>query len=290
VEEVRERYKKRSNFSEVWRRLKKSKLAMLGLAILLIYVFFSVFAGLISNYDNAIFQNTAIRLQGPSLTHIFGTDEYGRDVFTRVIYGARVSLMVALTTTFISAVTACFIGSVAAYYGGFLDNVIMRILDMFMGIPMLLLAIAISASLGPGIENLVLAMTISLIPGFTRVVRSVILNINGQEFIEAARAYGSSDSHIIIKYVLPNAMGPVIVQATMSIAGVILSTAALSYLGMGMQPPAPELGSMLADGQGFMLYNANLVIFPGLAIAFSALSLNLVGDGLRDALDPRLKT
>lgn len=287
---TKKRIKKHSIWNETWRRLRRNKLAMVGLCILAVLAFLTIFADFIADYDAlAIRQNTSIRLQLPSLSHPFGTDDYGRDLFARIIHGARVSLSVSLLSTAVSIVLAFIIGAVAVYYGGIVDSIIMRILDMFMGIPLLLLAIAISASLGPGIGNLLLAITIAQVPGFTRIVRSVILNIYGQEYIEAARAYGAKDTYIIFAHILPNAMGPIIVQATMSVANVILNTAALSYLGMGMQPPAPELGSMLSDGKEFLRYSPYLVTIPGLTIVVSALSLNLLGDGLRDALDPRLK-
>lgn len=188
-----------------------------------------------------------------------------------------------------SIIIASIIGALTAYYGGWIDSVVMRLLDMVMGIPLLLLAICISSALGGGLRNLAIAISISLVPQFTRVIRSVVLNISGVEYIEAAKAYGTSDWKIIVSQIIPNAMGPIIVQATMSVANVILSATALSYLGLGMQPPTPEWGSMLSDGKAFMRYSPYVVIFPGLAIVLSALSLNLVGDGLRDALDPKLK-
>ncbi len=284
------RAKRNSGSREVWRRIKKNKAAMLGLGIILIFAFFILFADLIADYNTlAIQQHLDNQLSSPSMEHWFGTDEYGRDIFARVIHGGRTSLLVGVVATAVAIVAASIIGAVTAYYGGIVDSVIMRILDMFMGIPLLLLAITIAASLGSGIQNLMIAIIISLIPGFTRVIRSVILNIYGSDYIEAARAYGATDVRIIFSQILPNAMGPIIVQATMSVANVILSTAALSYLGMGMQPPAPEWGAMLSDGKEFMRYSPYVVIFPGLAIAISALALNLFGDGLRDALDPKLR-
>ena len=195
----------------------------------------------------------------------------------------------ALTATVCALGISIIIGAVAAFYGGILDSIIMRVLDMFMGIPVILLAIAVSASLGPGKENLILAIIIAQIPQFTRVTRSAILNVVGQEYVEAARAYGSSDISVIVSQILPNTMGLVIIQATMAVAQIILSIAALSYLGLGIQPPAPELGSMLSEGREYMRYSQYIMLFPGLMIALTALSLNLIGDGLRDALDPRLK-
>lgn len=282
--------KNKSGSSEVWRRLKKNKTAMLGLIILTIFVLFIVFADFIADYKKmAIDHNLPRKMMGPSRQNWFGTDEYGRDIFARIIHGGRYSLSVGVISTAIAVVIASAISSVAAYYGGLVDGIIMRILDMFMGIPLILMAITVAAALGPGIKNLMIAIVISLIPGFTRIFRSVILNIYDLDFVEAARAYGCRDVTIITSQILPNAMGPIIVQATMSVANVILSTTALSYLGMGMQPPTPEWGAMLSDAKEFMRYSPYMVIFPGLAIAITALSLNLLGDGLRDALDPRLK-
>lgn len=281
---------KRSAFADIWSRFRKSKLAVLGLIVLCTLLFFAIFANFIADYNQmAINQNTSVRLKPPSAAHWFGTDEYGRDIFARIIYGARNSFTLAFTATATALLASCLIGSLAAYYGGRVDNVIMRILDMFMGIPLLLLAIAISASLGPGMWNLILAVTVAQIPGFTRVTRSAILNIVEMEYVEAARSYGTKDLRIIFTQILPNAFGLIVVQATMSLASTILTIASLSYIGMGMQPPAPELGAMLSDGKEFMRYYPSLVVFPGLTIAISALSLNLVGDGLRDALDPRLR-
>jgi len=283
--------KRRNSFgAETWRRLKKSKSAMVGVVILLVFAFFILFADIIANYETKVIaQDYTNTFQPPSSAHWFGTDEYGRDVFARVIHGGRISLSVGFISTAIAVVIACFIAAAAAYYGGLFDSIVMRILDMFMGLPLLLLAIVIAAALGPGVVNLSVAIIISEIPRFTRIIRSVILNIIGADYIEASKAYGSTDMTIITAHILPNAMGSIIVQATMSVSAVILTTSAMSYLGMGIQPPSPEWGSMLSDGKEFMRYSPYLVIFPGLAIAISALALNLLGDGLRDAMDPKLR-
>lgn len=259
------------------------------MVLFLIIFFFAVFANLFVDYEVDAIGHSADRLAPPSIEHIFGTDGYGRDTFARVLYGTRNSLEMALTATVCALGISIIIGAVAAFYGGILDSIIMRVLDMFMGIPVILLAIAVSASLGPGKENLILAIIIAQIPQFTRVTRSAILNVVGQEYVEAARAYGSSDISVIVSQILPNTMGLVIIQATMAVAQIILSIAALSYLGLGIQPPAPELGSMLSEGREYMRYSQYIMLFPGLMIALTALSLNLIGDGLRDALDPRLK-
>lgn len=282
--------KRKSHIAEIWKRFRRSQLAMFGFIIIMVVVSLAALASVICNYNaDAIAQNYDARLLGPSLQHLFGTDDYGRDIFARVLFGARVSLIVGIVSTAVACLVACFLGSVVSYYGGKVDAILMRILDVFMGIPTLLLAIAIAASLGPGIRNLMLALIISQIPGFTRVVRSAVFNVVEMEYIEAAKAYGCSTIYIITKHILPNAVGTVIVQATMSVAAQILNTAALSYLGLGQQPPAPELGYMLSDAKEYMSYSMWGVLFPGLTIATIALSLNLVGDGLRDALDPRLK-
>ena len=281
--------KKKSQFLEFCRRFSKNKAALIGFTLFIIILFFALFADFFVDYELDAITHGADRLASPSAEHIFGTDNYGRDIFARVLYGTRNSLQMALTATLCALGISIIIGAVAAFYGGIIDNIIMRVLDMFMGIPVILLAIAVSASLGPGKDNLILAIIISQVPQFTRVTRSAILNVVGQEYIEAARAYGSSDFSIIAEQVLPNCMGLVIIQATMAVSQIILSIAALSYLGLGIQPPAPELGNMLSEGREYMRYSQYIMIFPGLMIALTALSLNLIGDGLRDALDPRLK-
>lgn len=282
--------KKKSGLQEIWRRYKRNYSAMFGLILLVIILGLVLFADIISDYETlALQQNLDNMLGKPSMQNWFGTDEYGRDIFSRIIYGGRTSLMIGFGSTVIAMLIASFIGAITAYYGGILDNVIMRIMDMFMSIPLLLLAIAIAAALGTGVRNLMIAMIISQIPKFTRIVRSAIINVSESDYIEAAKAYGTSDLRIIVSQIMPNAIAPIIVQATMGVATVILSTSALCYLGMGIQPPAPEWGAMLADGKAFMRNSSYVVLFPGFAIALTALSLNLIGDGLRDALDPKLK-
>lgn len=282
--------KKRSQMKSIWFRFKKNKLAMLGLVLLVFLIVIAIFAPLFADYEkDAINQNMEERLQSPNKKHIFGTDQYGRDVFARVIFGARVSLSVGLITIAISLTIGAIIGSVAGYYGGRIDNVLMRIMDVFLAIPQMLMAISIVAALGPGIFNLLIAMSISSVPRFARIVRSSILSIKDQEFIEAAKACGTRDRRIIAKHIIPNAIGPIIVQATLSIAGTIISISGLSFLGLGIKAPMPEWGSMLAEGKAQMRYYPYLVIIPGLAIVLAVMALNLMGDGLRDALDPRLK-
>ncbi len=282
--------KKRSQFKSIWFRYKKNKLAMLGLILLIFMVVISICAPMLADYQkDAISQNIKGRLQPPSKDHLFGTDLYGRDLFARIIYGARVSLSVSIITIAISLTIGIIIGAVAGYYGGRIDDILMRIMDIFLAIPQMLMAISIVAALGPGTGNLIAAMTISSVPRFARIVRSSILTIKDQEFIEAAKACGTRDSRIIAKHIVPNAIGPIIVQATLNIAETIITISGLSFLGLGIKAPTPEWGSMLNEGKEQMRYYPYLVIIPGMAIVFAVMALNLMGDGLRDALDPRLK-
>jgi peptide/nickel transport system permease protein len=278
-----------SKWNETWRRMKKNRIATIGLAVTVFFLFAAIVLPLFIPYSAAIKQNAKIRLQPPSIEHIFGTDEYGRDEFTRIVYGTRTSLSLGIITTVTSALLGCLLGSIAAFYGGWVDSVIMRIVDLFMCIPAILLALALVAALGPSLINLIIAITVASVPPFTRIVRSVILTVVDQDYIEAARSYGASSGRIILRYVLPNAMGPIIVQTTMSVAGMIIATASLSFIGMGVQPPTPEWGVMLANASTYMLTSPYLLFCPGICIMMSALALNLVGDGLNDALDPRLR-
>lgn len=282
--------KRNSPAYEIWKRFKKNKAAMLGLAIFSVMVILAVFADVICDYDTQVIaQNVANRLKPPSAAHWFGTDAYGRDIFARVVHGARISIVIGLAATVGSVCISGILGSIAGYYGGRVDNVIMRVLDTFLAIPGELLAMAIVASLGPSMTNLLIAVTIARIPPFTRVIRSSILTVIDQDYIEAAIASGARDSYIIVKHILPNAMGPIIIQATMGVGRMILTAAGMSFIGMGVQPPLPEWGSMLAEGRDFMRYSPYITLFLGLAIILTSLALNLLGDGLRDALDPKLK-
>ncbi len=282
--------KRNSPAREIWRRFKKSKAAMLGLGIFSVMVLLAVFADVICDYDTQVIaQDVANRLKAPSPDHWFGTDAYGRDIFARVVHGARISIIIGLAATVGSVCISGILGSIGGYYGGRIDNAIMRVLDTFLAIPGELLAMAIVASLGPSMTNLLIAVTIARIPPFTRVIRSSILTVIDQDYIESAIASGARDSYIIVKHILPNAMGPIIIQATMGVGRMILTAAGMSFIGMGVQPPLPEWGSMLAEGRDFMRYSPYITLFPGLAIILTSLALNLLGDGLRDALDPKLK-
>lgn len=282
--------KRRSQFASICLRYSKNKMAMLGLTIFLIILFFAIFANWFADYEaDAIKQNVFERYQSPNANHILGTDAYGRDMFARIIYGARLSLMISLSTVVISLIVGCIIGALCAYYGGWLDSIIMRITDIFLAIPTTLMAVTVVAALGTSITNLILALTISMIPPFVRIVRSSVLQVIGADYIEAAITYGSDDARIILSHVLPNAIGPIIVQATLNLASVLLSVAALGFIGLGVPSPQPEWGTMLAENKAQMRYYPYLVIIPGIAISITVLSINLIGDGLRDALDPKLK-
>lgn len=281
--------KKQAAIKDAWFRFRKNKTAVLGLIILTIVVITALFAGLISPYEKGITQNARERFLRPSAEHPFGTDNFGRDIFTRVVHGVRVSLAIGFIAMFLNVIMGGFFGALASYYGGLVDNIIMRLCDVLNTIPSILLTLAIVAALGPGLKNMMIAIVIGTTPGTIRFIRSVILTVVDQEFVEAARAYGSSDARIIFKHIMKNALGPIIIQSTMGMAGMILVAASLSFIGMGIQPPRPELGAMLSEAKEYMRQSPFLLYFPGGAILLSVLSLNLVGDGLRDALDPRLK-
>ena len=230
-----------------------------------------------------------MRLQGPSAEHWFGTDNLGRDVFARVVHGSRYSLWIGVSTSVLSLIIGGLLGAAAGYYGKTVDNIIMRVTDVVMTVPPILLSLAVVAALGANLRNLLIAITISCVPSMVRMVRSVVLTVVDQDYIEAAKSYGASDMRAILKYVIPNALGPIIVTTTMNVAAMILSAAGLSFLGMGVQPPSPEWGALLSDARQFMFSAPYLLYFPGVFIVIAALSFNLAGDGLRDALDPKLK-
>lgn len=281
--------KKNSQVKEIWRRFKKSKTAMLGLVLLVFILLIAIFADLIVPYQEAITQNPANRLQGPSADHWFGTDEIGRDLFARIVHGSRYSLLIGISTSIFALLIGGLLGAVAGYYGKTVDNVIMRLVDVVMTVPPILLSLAVVAALGANLRNLLIAITISCVPSMVRMVRSVVLTVIDNDYIEAARSYGGSDLRIILKYVIPNALGPIIVTTTMNVSSMILSASGLSFLGMGVQPPAPEWGALLSDARQYMFNAPYLLYIPGIFIVLAALCFNLAGDGLRDALDPKLK-
>ena len=289
VADQRQKKKKSSQLKEIWRRYRKNKAAVLGLVILVFILGIAIFADVIVPYSKCIEQVGADRLQGPSLAHFFGTDESGRDLFARVIHGSRFSLFIGVATSLMALVFGAILGASAGYFGGVVDNVICRIIDVFACVPPILLSLAVVAALGTNLRNLIIAITVSCIPGNVRLIRSLVLTVAEQDYVEAARSYGTSTPRIIFRYVLPNAMGPIIVNTTMSISDMILSAAGLSFIGMGIQPPSPEWGALLSNAQTYLFTAPYMLIFPGVFIMLSSLAFNLVGDGLTDALDPKLK-
>ena len=283
-------FRKKSMAKELWLRFMKNKTAVAGLIIFVAIVLVAIFAPLIADYSTVVIKvNIKERLQSPSMAHIFGTDELGRDIFARIVHGARISLAIGLSAIGVSLLVGGFFGSIAGFYGGRLDNVIMRAMDVFLCLPEVLLALAIIAAFGNTMTNLVIAIGLSFSPKFSRVVRSAVMSVRDNEYVEAARSIGAKDGWIIRHHILINGMGPIIVQVTLYVASAILTISALSFLGLGIQAPTPEWGNMLASGRTYMRDCPYIVMAPGLAIFFTILALNLLGDGLRDTLDPRLK-
>lgn len=278
---------KTSMIKETWHRLKKNKLAMMGLYILVFVVLVAVFAPWIApyGYDD---QNPAAALTFPCWEYPFGTDNFGRDILSRMIYGSRITLLVGATAVTLSAFLGCSLGIIAGFYKG-PENVIMRLMDVIAGIPYLLLAIAIGAALGSGLVNMILAVALSAIPSYARIARASVLTVKENEYIEAAQSIGASNFHIILRHIFPNALSPMVVQATIGAANAVLSAACLSFMGLGIQPPSPEWGAMLSIGRTYIRDQWYMSVIPGVALMVVVYSLNTLGDGLRDALDPHLK-
>jgi len=268
--------------------LKKNKPAMLGIVIILFFASIAVFAPYIVPHD-PLELNLEERLLSPSADHPMGTDNLGRDVLSRVVYGTRVSLSMSAAVVTISMVLGITMGTAAGYFGGVIDNVIMRVVDVLLAFPSIILALVIAGLLGPSLTNVMIALGAIWWVSYSRIVRGSVLSIKEKEFVEAARAMGCGDVYIITRHILPNVLSPVIVLATLDMGHIILSIAALSFLGLGAQPPIPEWGTMLNEGKPFMESASHLMIFPGLMIMITVLAFNFIGDGLRDALDPRMK-
>lgn len=281
---------------EAWRRFRKNKMAMCGLCFLLILIviaFSTIFIDIVTHgqfyNDHVIKQALENRLQEPNLSNWLGCDEFGRSMLFRMIWGTRYSLFIGILAISFAATLGGLLGAIAGYYGRTVDNIIMRIMDILLSIPYMLLAITIVAALGPSLVNLLISIAIPEVPGFARIVRASVMTVKEREFVEAAKAVGATDTRIIFKYIFPNAMAPAIVQATLSTANAILAIAALSYLGLGIQPPTPEWGAILSSAKTYIRDAWHITVIPGLGIMFTILALNVFGDGLRDALDPRLK-
>lgn len=280
--------RKRSQLRDTWRRLRKNKLAMAGLIIVVILILAAIFADFISPYDPAA-QDLLHMREMPTRQHLLGTDEYGRDILSRIIYGGRVSLLVSMLAILFGLVVGGVFGISSGYFGGLYDGFIMRCMDIMMAIPGFLLAVCISAALGSGVFNTALAIGIGCVPGYARLFRALVLGIRDQEYIEAARVTGSSNARIMVRQILPNILSTVIVDTTLRIGGCILMISSLSFIGLGVQPPTPEWGSMVSAGRSLIRAFWPLATFPGLAIMLTLFGFNLFGDGLRDALDPKLK-
>lgn len=272
----------------VFIRFKKNKLAMAGLIVLIFEIIVAILAPLIMPYGYEEMDLTNM-LGSPSKEHIMGTDDLGRDIFSRLIFGTRYSLSLGLCSVLFSLVFSITLGSIAGYFGDPVDNIMMRILDIIQAIPGMILMIVLSTVLGPGFGNTIIAMSIGSIAGGTRLMRASILKVRNQQYLEASKAISCSHLRIIVKHVIPNAFSPMIVQSTMNVGSTILMAAGLSFIGLGVQPPMPEWGAMLSAGRNYIRYTPHIVLFPGLAIMITVLALNLMGDGLRDALDPKLK-
>ena len=285
-------YRKRSQFKTVAMRFSKNRLAMAGIIILFLLLIVILSLDFFMNYEkDAVAQNMANRLLVPFATmeHPLGTDQYGRDILARVLYGARFSLVSSICVILISTVISVGVAAIGSYYGGMVDNVLMRITDVFYALPFYLMAICVVAALGGGIVNLCIACVFGATPGGIRVARSYMLPLRNQEYVEAAVACGTSNSRILLRHIIPNAIGPIIVQATLDLSATLLAISGLSYIGLGVSSPTPEWGLLLSEGTSYMLAYPHLVLVPGIIIVIVAMAVNLVGDGLRDALDPKLK-
>lgn len=270
------------------RRMKKNKLAIAGVIVMIVFLLIAAFSSILTPYsytETDMFNTFA----SPSLQHLFGTDELGRDILSRLMVGAKYSLSIGLISVAASSVVGIALGAVCGYYGGKIDSVIMRLMDIFQALPALIMAIAICAVLGTGFVQSIVAISVSSIPGFVRMARACVLNIRKMEYLEAATAINCTTVQIIVKHILPNALAPLIVQMTMGVATNILTASNLSFIGLGVQPPAPEWGAMLTAGRNYIQRYPHMVLFPGITIMLSILALNMLGDGLRDALDPKLK-
>ncbi|PAV30463.1 peptide ABC transporter permease [Virgibacillus profundi] len=279
----------RGPWREAWYEFKKNKIAVVGFCIVLFFILLAIFAPWIAK-EGINAQETADRLLPPSAEYWLGTDDFGRDILSRIIYGARISLWVGFSAVIGSVIVGSILGIIAGYYGRWVDTIISRFFDIMLAFPSILLAIAIVAVLGPSLQNALIAIAIINVPNFGRLIRSKVLSIKEDEYITAAKGIGMRDIRILFSHILPNSMAPVIVQGTLAIATAILEAAALGFLGLGAQPPSPEWGKMLADSKDYLQSAPWTMIFPGLAIMLTVLGFNLMGDGLRDAMDPKMKS
>ena len=281
--------KPESQLHMMWSALKKNKIAVVGLIVILLLVFIAFFGEMIAPHDPLKIDMGAAK-QGPSASHWFGTDIQGRDIFSRVLSGTKYSLLVGIGAVAFSLVIGTIVGAIAGYFGGIIDIVFMRIMDMMLAIPSILLAITLMAAFGQGLDKAIVAIGIVSIPEYARIVRSSILSVKENDYVAAAKVIGNNDGRIIFKHILPNVVSSIVVRATLGISTAILDIAALGFLGLGVKPPTPEWGTMLGDAKTYILSLPYMIVFPGIAISVTVLAFNLFGDGLRDALDPKARS
>ncbi len=283
-----EEVSREGQLGDFWRRFKRNKAAVIGALITAVFFSVAIAAPVLAPYDPyaGLLED---RIKPPSWSHLLGTDELGRDVLSRIIGGAWITLEIQIVSVAIALLIGVFLGVLGGYSGGIIDNIIMRLMDIMLAFPSIFLAIAIIAILGPGLVNVMLAAGLYSVPQFARIARASVLSLKEKEFVEAARAGGESGPATIVYYILPNSLAPLIVQTTLRMATVVLTASGLSFLGLGVQPPTPEWGAMLSNGRTYILMAPHVATFPGLAIMLVVIGYNLLGDGLRDSLDPRLK-
>ena len=280
--------KKKSRLRDVWRQLKRNRLAVVALIVLIVLVLIAVLAPVLAPYPYSL-QNAKLTNAKPSAEHLLGNDKLGRDMLSRLIYGSRQSLQMGVIAVAIAATIGIILGAVTGFYGGWVDNLGMRLLDIYQAIPMFLLCVSLAAIMGPSLRNAIIALGIGTVPGYARIMRASVLTVREKEYIEAAKAINTRNGGIIFEHIIPNAIGPLIVQITMGVGSCILAGSALSFIGLGVQPPVPEWGAMISDARSVMREHPTHALYPGICVMISVLACNLLGDGLRDALDPRLK-
>ena len=286
--ETNKTLKKKSRLYEIWRQLKKNKLAVVALIVLILLVVVALLAPVLAPYSYSQ-QNSKLANAKPSPEHLLGNDRLGRDILSRLLYGSRQSLQMGVIAVGIAATIGILIGAITGFYGGWVDNLGMRLLDIYQAIPMFLLSVTLAAIMGPSLRNAIIALGIGTVPGYARIMRASVLTVREKEYIEAARAINTRSGRIIFEHIIPNAIGPLIVQITMGVGACILAGSALSFIGLGAQPPVPEWGAMISDARSVMREHPTHALYPGICVMISVLACNLLGDGLRDALDPRLK-
>ncbi|MFC2822277.1 MAG: ABC transporter permease [Spirochaetales bacterium] len=279
----------RSLGQETWRRLLKNKGAVIGMIFMILLLITTVIASIVYDYDTQIIAMTRDRFMSPCWKHPFGTDNMGRDILARVLYGAKYSLFISFGSTAIGLFIGMILGALAGFYGGAIDNLVMRLTDIFYSIPYIMIAVVVVSILGTSTMSLLFAMALGTFSSFSRITRASVMTVRNTEYIEAGYAIGLPTYKIILKHVIPNCLSPIIVQTTLKVGANIISASSLSFLGVGISPPTPEWGAMLSDGRSYIRSSGWMCLFPGLAIMFTVLALNLLGDGLRDAMDPKLK-